>query len=132
MAIDLGVLTALIVGANSLAQIVTLLLPQSLWVTYALSAGIVAVSSIMPLLYFFLLVAVTGRTLGKAVMGMRVVNRAGKRLSVARSLVRAVAYVVSIAPLFAGFLWVLVDSDRRAWHDRIAGSRVVYDRTAGG
>jgi uncharacterized RDD family membrane protein YckC len=131
MAIDLGVLTALIAGANSLAQVVTLLLPPSLWVTSAIAAAIVAVSSIMPFLYFFLLVAVIGRTLGKAVMGIRVVSRAGTRLSVARSFLRAVAYVVSLAPLFAGFFWVLVDSDRRAWHDRIAGSRVVYDRTPG-
>jgi uncharacterized RDD family membrane protein YckC len=64
---------------------------------------------------------------GKAVMGIRVVGINGRRLPPARALVRTVAYLVSLVPLFAGFLWVLVDRERRGWHDHIARSRVVYE-----
>jgi uncharacterized RDD family membrane protein YckC len=33
---------------------------------------------------------------------------------------------LSALPLFAGFLWVLIDDERRGWHDRFAGTQVVY------
>ena len=29
-----------------------------------------------------------------------------------------------------GFIWILLNRDRRGWHDYIAGSRVVYERPA--
>jgi uncharacterized RDD family membrane protein YckC len=131
MAIDLAVVTALIAGAGYLAQFVGWLLPHRLWITAALPVAIGAFASVTPLIYFSLTVAVAGRTVGKAVMGLRVVAMHGNRLSAVRSLLRAAAYAVSVAPLFAGFLWVLVDADRRGWHDHIAGSRVVHERLAG-
>jgi uncharacterized RDD family membrane protein YckC len=59
-------------------------------------------------------------------MGLRVVGDDGSRLSVIRSLLRVFGYVVSLVPLGAGFAWVVISSDRRAWHDHIAGSRVVH------
>jgi uncharacterized RDD family membrane protein YckC len=55
----------------------------------------------------------------------------GRRLGFARTLLRTIAYLVSLVPLFAGFLWILVDRDRRGWHDHIAGSRVVFDHRPG-
>jgi len=33
--------------------------------------------------------------------------------------------VVSWLPLGLGYLWILVDPQRRAWHDRLSGTRVV-------
>ena len=64
-------------------------------------------------------------------MGLRIQRVGGGRLSVGRSLLRTLAYLVSLIPLFAGFLWVAVDPQRRAWHDHIAGSQVVFqERTS--
>ena len=35
--------------------------------------------------------------------------------------------VLSIAVVFLGVLWIAFDRQRRGWHDRIAGTRVISD-----
>jgi len=70
----------------------------------------------------------TGRTLGKRLLGLRVVATDGGPVSLARAVARFAGYLISALPGYAGFLWVLVDPERRGWHDRLAGTRVVYDR----
>lgn len=127
MAIDLAVITAVVLGLTFLTELISVVLPRWVWLNAAIAAVVGAVVSLVPLVYFSAAVAITGRTLGKAVMGIRIVGLDGRPLPVARSLIRTFAYVVSLLPLFAGFLWVLVDRDRRGWHDHIARSRVVYE-----
>ena len=126
MSIDIGVIVSMIVLEGLLTAGVGLVLPKWTWLSTALPVAAGAAASIVPLAYFFGAVAIAGRTAGKAVMGIRVVGTNGRQLSPARSLLRALAYIVSVLPLFAGFAWVLVDRDRRGWHDYIARTRVVY------
>jgi uncharacterized RDD family membrane protein YckC len=67
--------------------------------------------------------AATGRSVGKQVAGLRVVDRAGRRLSLWRSFCRAVLYV-----LFpAGLLWVLASRRNASVQDLIVRTAVVYD-----
>jgi uncharacterized RDD family membrane protein YckC len=127
MAIDLLVITAIVLGASFLTEVISAVLPRWVWLNTVVAAVVGVVVSFVPLVYFSAAVAITGRTLGKGVMGIRVLGLDGRPLPPARSLLRTVAYVVSLLPLFAGFLWVLVDRDRRGWHDHIARSRVVYE-----
>jgi uncharacterized RDD family membrane protein YckC len=77
-------------------------------------------------LYFIFFFSTTGQTVGKAVMGLRVVTTDGKRMGLRRSLIRTLCYTVSLAPLGLGFLWVLGEDRRRAWHDKIAHTYVLY------
>jgi len=77
--------------------------------------------------YFTVLHAYGGQTVGKAVMGIKVVAVSGGYLGYRRSLIRWMGYNISAAPLLAGFLWAVLDADKRAWHDILAGSRVVND-----
>lgn len=126
MVVDLGIVTVLALGLGGAAQLVALLLPKWVWLTTAVPAAVGVLIAVLPLSYFFITVAVTGRTVGKAMMGIRVVAKDGRPLPVARALMRAVAYLISLVPLFGGFFWILVDRDRRGWHDYIAGSRVVF------
>jgi uncharacterized RDD family membrane protein YckC len=77
-------------------------------------------------LYFVFFFSTTGQTVGKAIMGLRVVTIDGKRMGVRRSFVRTLCYTVSLAPLGLGFLWVLGEDRRRAWHDKIAHTYVLY------
>ncbi len=67
-----------------------------------------------------------GFTPGKAVLGLKVVRKNGEKVSFGRSLLRFFAYWISALPLFLGFLWVLWDPNRRGWHDKIAGTQVLY------
>jgi uncharacterized RDD family membrane protein YckC len=66
-----------------------------------------------------------GATLGKRALGLRVISPDGSPIGYRRGLVRTVARLVSAFPLWAGFLWCLVDDQRRTWHDILARSRVV-------
>jgi uncharacterized RDD family membrane protein YckC len=73
--------------------------------------------------YLTLSWAATGRSVGKQVAGLRVVDRVGRRLSVRRSFFRAVLYV-----LFpAGLLWVLPSRHNASVQDLVVGTAVVYD-----
>lgn len=68
-----------------------------------------------------------GKTVGKALMGLRVLGQDGRRLTFWQALIRALSYYVSGLALFIGFLWVLVDDRRQAWHDKLARTIVVYE-----
>jgi uncharacterized RDD family membrane protein YckC len=77
-------------------------------------------------LYFAYSFAADGRTLGMAVVGLRVVRRDGGSISGARAVVRVLALPVSFLAFGLGLLLVLVERERRALHDVIAGTVVVY------
>jgi uncharacterized RDD family membrane protein YckC len=76
--------------------------------------------------YLLLFWTTSGRTVGKAVLGLRVVTRDGQRLSLGRSLLRVAGYVLSAIVFYLGFLWAIIDGRQRAWHDHLAGTYVVY------
>jgi uncharacterized RDD family membrane protein YckC len=75
-------------------------------------------------IYFVFFWSGTGQTPGMRIMRVRVTTPAGTPPSVLRSLVRFVALILAIIPLFAGFLPVLFDSRRRALQDFVAGTVV--------
>ena len=73
------------------------------------------------LLWFF-----KGATPGKMLTSVKVVNeKTGLTPSVGQSIVRYVAYFISIIPLFLGFFWIAVDKKKQGWHDKIAKTVVV-------
>ncbi len=78
------------------------------------------------IIYFVFFWTLIGYTPGKALLGLKVVKKDGKKLSFFRSLLRFFAYWVSAIPIFLGFLWILWDSKRQGWHDKIAGTQVIY------
>jgi uncharacterized RDD family membrane protein YckC len=77
--------------------------------------------------YFVFFWATTGQTPGNRLMQIRVQDAAsGEALTVGRSALRVPAAVLSALLLFTGYLLILVDSRRRALHDRLLHSVVVY------
>ncbi|NOR11586.1 MAG: hypothetical protein GQ541_08865 [Desulfovibrionaceae bacterium] len=86
-----------------------------------------AVVFFMISLYFIVLHSWGGKTLGKIFMGIRVESSQGEGLPVGVSFLRLVGYLLSALPVGAGFLWSVLDKDHATWHDKLAGSRVVYD-----
>lgn len=65
----------------------------------------------------------SGRTYGSLVMGLRVVNSVGDRLSLPVALVRALLY----AALPIGLFWVALNRQRRSIQDLVLRTYVVYD-----
>jgi len=78
-------------------------------------------------LYFIMFWSLTGRTIGKWVMGLRVVGLTGHPPTLSQSVVRIIGYGISAIAFWLGYLWVLIDDNRRAWHDHMARTWVVYD-----
>jgi uncharacterized RDD family membrane protein YckC len=77
--------------------------------------------------YYTFFWSLVGFTPGKALLGLKVVRKDGARVSFGRALLRFFAYWISMLPLFLGFFWVLWDSNRQGWHDKIAGTQVLYN-----
>lgn len=66
-----------------------------------------------------------GQTLGMQSWRLRVEREDGRLLTWGDTLKRLSAALLSILPCGLGFVWILFDRDRRAWHDRLSRTRVV-------
>lgn len=66
-----------------------------------------------------------GQTLGMASWRIRVQRDDGALLTWYDTVVRLGAALLSWLPAGLGFLWILVDRDKRAWHDRLSHTRVL-------
>jgi uncharacterized RDD family membrane protein YckC len=76
--------------------------------------------------YFVLFWSAAGQTPGMRLLHLRVLGPSGEPPSLGRSIVRLVGLVLSIVPLFAGFLPALFSERRRGLADFMAGTVVVY------
>jgi uncharacterized RDD family membrane protein YckC len=77
-------------------------------------------------LYFGYSWATSGRTLGMAALGIRVVRADGAEVDPRRGVVRALVFPLSFLLCGLGFLGILVQREHRALHDLIAGTAVIY------
>jgi uncharacterized RDD family membrane protein YckC len=86
------------------------------------------IASVWTVAYFVFFWSASGQTPGNRVMGVRVVDRrTGRPLRARRALLRVLLLPLSALPLCAGFLLILVEPRRRALHDLLTGTVVVYD-----
>jgi uncharacterized RDD family membrane protein YckC len=76
--------------------------------------------------YFAYAWAVSGKTFGMAVLGIQVVGREGEAAGPRRAVVRTLVFPLSFLLLGLGFVGILIGRERRALHDVIAGTAVVY------
>ena len=79
------------------------------------------------IVYFLIPTAITGKTLGKWVAGISVVDIDGKipgPVAIPREIV---GKFVSYAVLGIGFIWIIFDKKNQSWHDKIAGTYVIED-----
>ena len=78
--------------------------------------------------YQILCGALGGQTLGKMIIGTRVVKPNGDLLGWRDALLRAFGYILNGFTFGIGFAWLLVDDKRQGWHDKIAKTIVVKIR----
>lgn len=82
--------------------------------------------SLLPTIYFAIsLYIFNGFTLGKRLMGIRVVSLYHHKLSLWHSIERSLGYIASTLEFGLGFFQVLWTHNRMATHDRIAETIVV-------
>ncbi len=75
--------------------------------------------------YYTLLHTNNGQTIGKAVLGIKVIDAEGNAPSLRQSLRRGSAHFLSFILLGFGYLWMLVDPEQQTLHDKLAGTYVV-------
>lgn len=66
-----------------------------------------------------------GTTVGGTVCDLKVVRVDGRPIDWGTAIVRALGCFLSLAIAFLGFVWIALDPQRQAWHDKIAGTLVV-------
>jgi uncharacterized RDD family membrane protein YckC len=67
-----------------------------------------------------------GQTIGKKVIGIKIVKDDGTPFGLVDALLRnVVGYAVSGMVLYLGFIWILIDAEHRGWHDKIAKTKVM-------
>ena len=77
-------------------------------------------------IYFLFFWILAGQTPGKYGLGIRVVRLNGRRMTLLSGIRRLLGYAACFLSLGIGFLWVLIDDRRQGWHDKIAGTCVIY------
>lgn len=77
-------------------------------------------------LYFFVPLAMSGRTPGMALVGLEVVRRDGSNLDGGHAALRVLTLPLSFLPLGLGLTGIVVGREHRALHDVLADTAVVY------
>jgi uncharacterized RDD family membrane protein YckC len=91
------------------------------------SGAVVAVLFVIwEFVYFAYSWAVSGRTPGMALLGVRVVRADGTTLDPPRAMLRALVFPLNVLLFGLPFLIILVQRERRGLADLIAGSAVIY------
>jgi uncharacterized RDD family membrane protein YckC len=92
------------------------------WVSVLCQAG----AALLPVVYFGLCWSATGQTIGGLLLGTVVRRPDGSHVGLGRALLRALAGLALPVIWLAGMLWVLWDGKRRALHDRLFNTVVLY------
>lgn len=71
-------------------------------------------------LYFIVLTAHTGQTLGKKLLRLQVVAQSGENIGLKAAVIRLIVNLILI-----GSIWAFIDSNRQTWHDKVAKTFVV-------
>jgi uncharacterized RDD family membrane protein YckC len=87
--------------------------------------ALLTVALLIGLLYGFLFTAATGATVGKRLLGLRVINVYGEKPQPWRTATRCLGVLLSAALLGLGLLWIGFDREKRGLHDWLAGTYVI-------
>ena len=70
--------------------------------------------------------AIRGKTPGRNIVGLEIVDAAGEEMSFGRGILREiVGKFISGIFFYLGYIWVAFDERKQGWHDKIAGTYVV-------
>ncbi len=84
--------------------------------------------TILSTVYYVGLNGYFGATLGKMVIGAKIVNLDGSKIGFLKAFLRMLASFLSGIIFCIGYLMVAFREDKRGLHDLIVGTRVIYKR----
>lgn len=71
--------------------------------------------------------SLVGQTPGMRFLSIHLEADGSREIGLGRAIKRMVGFVLALLPAGLGFLAILFSPTRQGWHDRIAGTEVVYD-----
>jgi uncharacterized RDD family membrane protein YckC len=81
---------------------------------------------VIAMVYYTVPVVHWGATPGKLILGLRIVRPTGEHIGYLRAIGRVFATILSAIPLLLGYVVAAFDGEKRALHDFICDTRVVY------
>ncbi|MGP7997782.1 MAG: RDD family protein [Streptosporangiaceae bacterium] len=129
-AVDLGVSTAVFTLALAGVGFVVHVITNKPTSWNRSDPIVIALFVVWQFVYFGYSWAVASRSFGMYVLGLRVVRADGTEIAPRAGVIRALVFPLSFLLLGLGFLGILVQHERRALHDLIAGTTVIYSWNA--
>jgi uncharacterized RDD family membrane protein YckC len=74
--------------------------------------------------------SLTGQTPGMRFLSIRLISLDSRQITFGRACRRVLGAILSLVPLGLGYLAILRDPSRHAWHDRMTATEVIYDVAA--
>ena len=85
--------------------------------------GLLLLESFAFFAYFWIF---RGQTLGMLAWRLSVVTGSGYRMTFTQALLRYFGALLSFAAFGLGYLWIVIDAQKRGWPDLISDSRVLF------
>jgi uncharacterized RDD family membrane protein YckC len=87
---------------------------------------LIGITIVLEVLYFTVAIGAWGKTVGKAMLGIKVIRQDGSRVSFARSLARCLLYLIQLELIMGlSFLVIAFNPEKRGIHDMICDTGVV-------
>ena len=91
-----------------------------------MSLLLIVIMFLFQFLYYGYFWSKDGQSIGKKLMGVKVVSQDGQPLSFLKAGLRGtIGYWISSLVFSLGFIWAAFDANGETWHDKIFGTRVV-------
>jgi uncharacterized RDD family membrane protein YckC len=130
-AIDLALIgIALSLGSTVLAAVIPALNGDSGGVSIFGLVGFTALGIWLGGTAFVAFWALIGRTPGMSLLSIHLEAEGSREIGLRRSLKRIFAVPLALLPLGLGYWAIVTSPERRGWHDRMAGTTMVYDPPA--
>ena len=113
------------------APLLTAIYGQEYWMdpTQSNMAIDALINYLLPALVIILFWIYRSATPGKMICSIAIVDaKTGGKPGTGQFIGRYLAYYVSMLPLFLGFFWVAFDKRKQGFHDKLAGTAVVYTK----
>jgi uncharacterized RDD family membrane protein YckC len=85
--------------------------------------GLLFIESFAFFAYFWIF---RGQTLGMLAWRLSIVTGSGYQMTFSQALLRYFGALIGFAALGLGYLWIIIDAEKRAWPDLISDTRVLF------
>lgn len=88
------------------------------------------INYILPAVVVVLFWLYKSATPGKMIFKLKVVDATtGNVLTVGQAIGRYLAYFLASIPLLLGIIWIVFDNKKQGWHDKLANTAVIRDKS---